>query len=226
MKTIKLFFLSIILIPGIIKAQEMTLGITGGTNSFLGNSYYSKEIGWPGLYEINGVTTVFTGLGFHNELNLGLVLNYKLSQIPISFALDINYSQMRGKGTWPVWDLKNIDLPPKYSEIGSRMDYYSIELSSRYYFELNNFEPYISVAGIMNYLGDINAYLGGNKFYVNGYGMRFGLGIGTGIDYKLTEKIIANGNIIYNMANLKRARNGEDKFNFLRVSFGVFYKIM
>jgi len=211
-----------------VNSQNLSIGFMGGIKSFPGNSYYSKDIGWPGIYEINGTRTWFTGLGFSSELNLGLVLNYRFSELPLGLTLDFNYSSMNGKSNWPQWDLNNPELPPTYSDIEARMDYYSLGLGGKYFFPIERFEPYISVSALMNYFGDVKSYYKkmDSEYFVNNYGLRYGLSFGGGMDYKLSKSISVNGNIAFEMNNFIKSREGEDKFNTLMYSFGIAYYLL
>jgi len=203
------------------------VGISSGIKSFPGNTYYSKDIGWPGIYEVNGTRSWFTGLGFRNELNLGITIDYSLSDLPIGLTLDFNYSPMNGKSKWPDWDLNNPELPPTYIDIEARMDYYSLGLGCKYFFNLERFKPYISVSALMNYFGDVKSY--SKKYnvenFVNDYGSRFGLSIGAGLNYELTQLITLNGKVAFEKNNLINAREGEDEFNTLVYKFGIAFNI-
>ena len=228
MKIKNLLFITLLLSSNLIFAQELSIGVLAGTRSFVGNSYYSANIGWPGIYHTNGTETWFSGLGFSKELQLGLCVNYKFSNTPIGLSFNFSYSPMRGKGVWPTWDIDALDLPPTYSEVESIMDYYSLGVSFKYYRPISKIEPYLALSPLINYFGDVENYSEeyDSKDFVNSYGIRYGLSLGAGADYYITRMIILNGNIVYEMDNLINARDGEDKFKTVSIQFGVFYRIM
>ncbi len=228
MRWIKALLVPFLFLSNFVFSQEMSISVLGGSKSLLGKSYYSREIGWPGIYAINGTESWFTGLGFKNELNLGFSLDYRVSQSPIGLTFNFNYSPMNGKTIWPSLDLNNLEAPPTYEEEEARMDLYSMGLGCKYFVLLGEFEPFFLVSVLINYFGDVKSYSKkyDTEYFVNSYGNRYGFSIGGGLNYEIWQQIVFNGNIAFEMNNLINARKGEDKFNTLIVLFGLGYRIL
>ena len=160
--------------------------------------------------------------------NYGADLVYKFKNSTLGINLSLNYSPLRGKGTWDFRiDECMYDSPTITSDVITKMDIYSIGVGASKWFSYGKIEQSISVQFLYNYLGEVRHFVisNNNEHFGDAYGSRYGFRFGTGFYYEIMTRILLNTQIHYELNALLNRNEDEDEFNTLSIQLGLSYQL-
>lgn len=199
---------SVMILSGSLQAQMLRIGPGGGLNMIKTPDYYTKEA--P------------AGLGFSDELALGLKAKFSVPLLPLRITGQAFYTKLKSES--------DANIAGKNYNIGYSSSIFSLGVGAEMSLLPGPVSPYLGVDLLINSFGELkvdsgNEVVGQFSNSTDGFS-RFGLGLGAGVEFTLLPKVDIDVSAKYNLNNMIGKESGEENINSLQISgtllFGIF----
>lgn len=207
MKRILIVFAVLFLSSGMIQAQSISVGLTGGLTNIMGPDALTDDIE-------NG------GMGFSTHPHYGLKGKFSLPVIPLTITGQVLYASFSGEGEYSIVPGTN---PVNFETESSLLTF---GVGAEYAFIPGPISPYLSFDVFYANSGEtkLSSTTQGANFEQKFDGeSRTGIGVGGGLDFGLLPMIDVDVSAKYNINNLIGKEEGEETFSTLNFSATVYF---
>lgn len=225
---LKRSLIAVFVLSSFIYGQSFSVGLGCNVGFIQGSNYYTHELGFIGIYPVNGTSATFGGLGAKSIFGASALFRYDISDLPLSFTAEIHFQALRGHTEQDIFNFY-LNHQEHFKYI-TELDIWTLAVGSRYSIPFDDLQPFVSAAFLTNYLGDliVESKLDESTSYRPDYknGLRYGFSFGLGTSYSLTKYFDIEIKASYNMLNQFNRREGEEILNTIGTALNIYYHLL
>lgn len=207
MRRFLIIFATVFIFTGLLNAQSISIGVTGGLTTITGPDALTDDIE-------NG------GMGFGTHPHYGLKGKFKLPVIPLTITGQVLYASFSGEGEYSIVPGTN---PVSFETESSLLTF---GVGAEYSFIPGPISPYLAVDLFYANSGEtkLSSDTQGANFEQTFDGEnRTGIGVGAGLDFGLLPMIDVDVSAKYNINNLIGKEEGEETFSTVNFTATVYF---
>lgn len=216
-----------ILVPSIGLSQTLSIGAGGGSVFVLKSSYYTDPLGYPGIYYVNGVRSMFGGQDLGAAFQLATIAEVRFTEFPATISVGVEYAFLRGHGnTVRFYPLPSTESYPV--EATTKVDLLSFSFGTTVHLINGTISPFLVLNVQLNHFGETSVRLDEPGWWsevktLDSYN-RLGLGIGPGVDFSLLPGTTTRVTTVYNIYNVSGRNTGEAQMKSIGIKAVVLYR--
>lgn len=193
-----------------VYSQNVKFGIAGGTNYVLTPTSYRKAVDTAGVNS-----------GFDANFHLGVIAKSKMQYIPVRWTGTLMYNYFHGSK-------ENVVISPTQAiDLETSTSVFTVGIGGEYLFLPGAVSPYASLDLNLNFIGDRSFERktpSGSVSRNTERGTRFGIGLGTGIDFTLAPEFDIGAGVKFNFLNLIGQTSDEGTFTTFDITLSLMYR--